>query len=117
MLTFRLKSVDLGSKGPFFTLSIYLYILLSSFSGPCLGGNLYSSLRVPVGLCYAHLPFQKHLFLNHFGWGCSLFGCPYLDFDPVLGLPVRLGIYFWDHFFQAYSEGGAISFNGTKYTQ
>ena len=38
------------------------------------GRVLCSSLRVPVGLCYAHLPFQRHLLLSHVGWGCSLFG-------------------------------------------
>ena len=81
MLTFRQKSRDLGSKGLFFFkhLPIYnwapfLYWTEKALQTLFWGRVLCSSLRVPVGLCYAHLPFQRHLLLNHAGWGCSLFG-------------------------------------------
>ena len=68
MLIFRQKSKDLGSKGLFFLKHLPIYNWVPFCIGlkrpfrPCFGkGNLYSFLRVPVGLCYAHLPFQKHL--------------------------------------------------------
>ena len=68
MLTFRQKSMDLGSRGLFYFKHLTIYTWVPFCIGlkrpfrPCFGkGNLYSFLRVPVGLCYAHLPFQKHL--------------------------------------------------------
>ena len=95
MLTFRLKSVDLGSKGPFFTLSIYLYFLLSSFSGPCLGGELILFFKSSGGSVlrtstFSEASFSEPLWLGVF----SVWNSLTLDFGPVLGLLVRHGVYF-----------------------
>ena len=57
----KLKFMAWRLKGSLFHAK-HLPILSTEFPlGPLFGGNFDPSLRVLVGLCYTHLPFQKHL--------------------------------------------------------
>ena len=56
----------------------------SPFLDPVFGsGEQVLFLRVPVGLCYAHPPFQKHLLFEPWWRGgvlCKIFPAVFLDF-------------------------------------
>ena len=82
MLAFRLKSVDLGSKGPF-SLEAFTYIYTKFLSGPGLGGDLILFFKSSGGSVLRTSTFSETSFSESLWLGVFSVWIPYLDFGPV----------------------------------